>query len=930
MRIGRVVIPTAISLAIHAGLLALVAVATWTIVRPPGREYTTMELSLSAPAAADRESAAAAPEPSATEPAALPTMGELAESLALPSVARAGGAPAVRLAPTRGDRGGRIEVPSVSGGPASFAGVSARRARSVVFVVDCSGSMVSAMSIVLEELARSIDRLAPDQRFAIVPFRDVGESPGTFPAALGLVPATDENLAAARAFLRGLSPGGRSDPLAGLVPALALAPDAVFFLARSIPRTEDTWGDGEEAILAALEKLNPLVASREGGSTRPAQINAIQFLQPDPTGIMQAIGRAHGRGGSGYAVLTLDQMVRASHSPGPDARRIALDLERAAELLGSLGTEGLDATVLLGFPTREQITRVRSAAMEAMMLAENAEASLGVSDDGSPASMDPRVLLLSARAALLIAACDPAGSRRDALLARAGRAVALLGDEGEDEGGGRGTALSTWLLSGVLGARGEEGGDAGRELTPRERGLIERHAALGETSVELALALAIGVSGSEVGGARLDVGAPPFVDSAGRIDAGAFLLACDAMRRFSGDRAGFGAGLHGATYAAFMSLAVDSPSASEREAIVRARLAEVRALEPVRGGGEPLEELDRLLGSLSGGASGSEAELLGTVGERLGGLPAEGVSLGVSLVIERAIGLAGEVEGTGSLRLAAGLAERAMDSARSGAQRAEACGVMLFARARLVEVAPSDATREALLASIARAQEAGLGAEVLDGARLVVVASMVDGAREPAWDDVRGYGVLASVTDPASRARAGVLLGALDARLRALTSSDSARADLRLGAMRASVDASRALGVRPAIVTLEAFARELVEMGDADAAGVCREALEHPGVETLAGGRLGVEVLLCRSLIGGGDDRGALELLVGLASSMPEPEAATAERFWEVWTLTLETMWRAEPARRDEVRGHVTRLGLIDASLGGEPWAGRLRAVVAR
>jgi len=53
--------------------------------------------------------------------------------------------------------------------------------------------------------------------------------------------------------------------------------------------------------MAELDRLNP----RGLNGQRRATIKAIQFLEEDPTGTMQAIGEEHGDGPGSYTVLTL-------------------------------------------------------------------------------------------------------------------------------------------------------------------------------------------------------------------------------------------------------------------------------------------------------------------------------------------------------------------------------------------------------------------------------------------------------------------------------------------------------------------------------------------------------------------------------------------------------------------------------------------------
>lgn len=201
-------------------------------------------------------------------------------------------------------------------GDVRFVGVGAANARSVVYVVDASGPMVSSFPMVKERLLASVDRLRPTQRFGVVAFRRIAAPSGVSPggAVVGgeepsgvevfsprLVRATTGAKARLREWLGGIDARGRSAPLDGLRAGLALRGDAVFLLSRGIERSGGgVWGLGLEATLGELERLNP--ANRRG--ERPATIKAIQFLDEDPTGIMRAIAARHGGGAAdGYTVI---------------------------------------------------------------------------------------------------------------------------------------------------------------------------------------------------------------------------------------------------------------------------------------------------------------------------------------------------------------------------------------------------------------------------------------------------------------------------------------------------------------------------------------------------------------------------------------------------------------------------------------------------
>jgi hypothetical protein len=197
----------------------------------------------------------------------------------------------------------------VAGMSVAFAGLSAQgqQARSVVYAVDASGPMVSTLPEVMRELMRSVDSLQPTQRFAVILFRDNGTSAHALFQS-DLVEATPSNKTALRAWLTGVNAGGRSNPMDGLRRALEMRPQVVFLLSRSIARgAGNPWDAGSDATLAELETLNPA----DLGGRRATVIKTLQFLEPDPTGIMERIGRLHGGdSGGGYRVLRREELAR--------------------------------------------------------------------------------------------------------------------------------------------------------------------------------------------------------------------------------------------------------------------------------------------------------------------------------------------------------------------------------------------------------------------------------------------------------------------------------------------------------------------------------------------------------------------------------------------------------------------------------------------
>jgi hypothetical protein len=201
-------------------------------------------------------------------------------------------------------------IPGAAAGGATsvtFGGLGASSVSSVVYVVDCSGPMVTSLPMVIAELERSVGRLSPSQRFGVVLFRRATDGgPGAESFAEILVRATPTAKALLHNWLVAAEPSGRSSPLAGVELALSLKPDAIFLLSRSIQRSGGgVWELGLDATMSKLEQLNP-VRSGLLGSGRPVLIQTIQFLDEDPTGIMQAIGTRHG-GGAGYRVVKHQQ-----------------------------------------------------------------------------------------------------------------------------------------------------------------------------------------------------------------------------------------------------------------------------------------------------------------------------------------------------------------------------------------------------------------------------------------------------------------------------------------------------------------------------------------------------------------------------------------------------------------------------------------------
>lgn len=187
-----------------------------------------------------------------------------------------------------------IEVGALGSGGVVFAGLGTANTRSVVYAVDASGSMVTSLRCVIEEVERSVSRLSPTQKFGVVLFRRPpgGGGGGVEVFSPVLVRATPSARERLGEWLRSIEPSGRSVLLAGLERALAYRPDAVFLLSRAIERSGGAvWESGGlEPTLRRIDALN----APGGDGRRPVVIQTLQFLDDDPTGTMQEIGRIHG------------------------------------------------------------------------------------------------------------------------------------------------------------------------------------------------------------------------------------------------------------------------------------------------------------------------------------------------------------------------------------------------------------------------------------------------------------------------------------------------------------------------------------------------------------------------------------------------------------------------------------------------------------
>lgn len=284
-----------ISILAHGAVIGLMVMVV-RVVLPPADDRPVVVVSFDDPGLARRPEPALNTEPEfpETAPTPAPAPPPPVEPIEAPAPMMMPPDPAA-VAPSP-----RVEAPPpvmmAEPPEVEFVGLGAGNARDIVYVVDGSGSMISAMPIVLRELERSLRKLESMQRFQILIFQNDGFVSMPMPGRAGgggearLVRARAAQVDAALAWAAATRPSGRSDPLEALEAAMKLKPDAVFLLTTEITGSR-RWSPGERAsFMEQLERINPLTA---GGRAR-VPIKTILFLDEDASGIIPEIGRRFG------------------------------------------------------------------------------------------------------------------------------------------------------------------------------------------------------------------------------------------------------------------------------------------------------------------------------------------------------------------------------------------------------------------------------------------------------------------------------------------------------------------------------------------------------------------------------------------------------------------------------------------------------------
>lgn len=312
--------PWALSACVHGAVIIAGFFIVWAAApQPAGDPRATILSFASLPAMPRTETAAPAEAPDASAPP-VPVPEALPDPVDAPSMADVLALPALAPQTAPAPRIG-IDAPALTGLAAPpevrFFGVGSADVRSVVYVVDASGSMVSTFPFILAELERSARALDALQRFQVIFFKgDAANTSGRVAAPdpvnpdrqreTRLIRCTPDHVRTVLAWARTVRPGGRSNPMEALRVALGLQPDAILMLSSSIAGTGE-WEIAAEDVLAELESLNP--RDPRTGRRRTA-IMTVQMFEEDPSGLLRAIGERHGPAGSGHRFIGRNELQR--------------------------------------------------------------------------------------------------------------------------------------------------------------------------------------------------------------------------------------------------------------------------------------------------------------------------------------------------------------------------------------------------------------------------------------------------------------------------------------------------------------------------------------------------------------------------------------------------------------------------------------------
>lgn len=162
-------------------------------------------------------------------------------------------------------------------------------AKTIVYCVDASGSMVDSFAYVINDLKAAIRRLSPEQRFTVI-FFQAGAALEVPVPQRGYKRATEANMKLVCDWISTeaghVIPRGSTDPVNAVKLALGYQPQLMYLLSDNIT------GHGRYQV--NQQDLLALIDRTQHSRPMKTRINTIQFLYPDPLGTLRLIAEENG------------------------------------------------------------------------------------------------------------------------------------------------------------------------------------------------------------------------------------------------------------------------------------------------------------------------------------------------------------------------------------------------------------------------------------------------------------------------------------------------------------------------------------------------------------------------------------------------------------------------------------------------------------
>jgi hypothetical protein len=198
------------------------------------------------------------------------------------------------------------------------------RARSVVYAIDCSGSMATrnSLEVAKRELLTSLRQLPPDTQFAVIFYNLAARVLIDDQGNKGLMAASASNLKRVQSQIAKIEPDGGTDHAVALRRALALKPEVIVFLTDGdllsnfeveellwqMGRTPKQGADSTTKHMAAL--LGLLDGFSQPYKTQQTRIHAVRFGRGPEADSRTPLRRLANSTGGSYVYLDVSQFPR--------------------------------------------------------------------------------------------------------------------------------------------------------------------------------------------------------------------------------------------------------------------------------------------------------------------------------------------------------------------------------------------------------------------------------------------------------------------------------------------------------------------------------------------------------------------------------------------------------------------------------------------